>query len=40
MACLNANAQAAQVLAPTVTAIAQELVNQPIVHADETGLRE
>ncbi|MCW5220206.1 IS66 family transposase [Verminephrobacter aporrectodeae subsp. tuberculatae] len=36
---LSANAEAAQVLAPTVTAIAQELVNRPIVHADETGLR-
>ncbi|MCW8170970.1 IS66 family transposase [Verminephrobacter aporrectodeae subsp. tuberculatae] len=36
---LSANAEAAQVLAPTVAAIAQELVNQPIVHADETGLR-
>ena len=36
---LSANAQAASLLKPTVTAIGQAFLSQPVAHADETGLR-
>jgi transposase len=36
---IKASVEAAQRLQPTVQAIGQALVNAPVVHADETGLR-